>query len=74
MKVTKLDDHLLEQILENDENQQFSIIEHYGLSDNEVKLVVKEWYLRRFLQVSEVVIQDEFGNDLEELLDLDFNN
>lgn len=76
MKVTKLDDHLLEQILENDENQQFSIIEHYGLSDNEVKLVVKEWYLRRFLQVSEGVIQDEFGNDLEELLDLDldFNN
>lgn len=73
MKVTKLDDHLLEQILENDENQQFSIIEHYGLSDNEVKLVVKEWYFRRYLRL-EGVIQDEFGNDLEELLDLDFNN
>ena len=73
MKVTKLDDHLLEQILENDENQQFSIIEHYGLSDTEVQLVVKEWYFRRYLRL-EGVIQDEFGNDLEELLDLDFNN
>ena len=71
IKPTKLNDHLLEQILENDEDQQFSIIEHYGLTNNEVKLIVKEWYLKHFLQFSEGVIQDEFGNDLEELLDLD---
>jgi hypothetical protein len=67
MKVTKLDDHLLEQMLEN--HNEFSIIEHYGLSENEVKLVVKEWYLNGMCLD---ILQNENGSDLEELLDLEF--
>jgi hypothetical protein len=64
---TKLNDHLLYQILSNDEDNKFSIIKHYGLTNNEVKLIVKEWYLSL-----EQTIQDEYGNDLEEIVELEF--
>jgi hypothetical protein len=64
---TKLNDNLLEQILFNDKNNEFSIIKHYGLTNNEVKLIVKEWYLS-----VEPIIQDENGNDLEEIVELNF--
>ena len=67
IKATKLDDHLLEQILLNDDNNVFSIIEHYGLTNNEVKLIVQEWYLS-----IEEILQDENGNDLEEIVDINF--
>ena len=71
MKATKLNDQLLYQILMDDEQVDFSIIEHYGLTDNEVRLIVKEWYTNGMMPD---ILQNANGQDLEELVDLDFSN
>jgi hypothetical protein len=71
MKATKLNDQLLYQILMDDEQVDFSIIEHYGLTHNEVRLIVKEWYTNGMIPD---ILQNENGQDLEELVDLDFSN
>jgi hypothetical protein len=71
MKATKLNDQLLYQILMDDEQVYFSIIEHYGLTDNEVRLIVKEWYTNGMMPD---ILQNANGQDLEELVDLDFSN
>ena len=47
-----------------------SIINHYGLTKNEVKRIVHEWYINEFLPNGVGVIQDEYGNDLEEIVDI----
>ena len=71
MKATKLNDQLLYQILMDDEQVYFSIIEHYGLTDNEVRLIVKEWYTNGMMPD---ILQNANGQDLEELVDLDCSN
>ncbi len=63
MEITRIDKHLHEQM--QDENVNFSMIEHYGLSKFEVLIIVNEWYLNGMF---DGIIEDEFGNDLAEVI------
>jgi hypothetical protein len=67
--IKKLDDIMLASILADDDYDVFRITEHYQLTENEIKLVVKEWYLNGMCLD---ILQTEDGIDLEELLDLEF--
>jgi len=63
MEITRIDKHLYEQM--QDENVNFNMIEHYGLSKFEVLIIVNEWYLNGMF---DGIIEDEFGADLAEVI------
>jgi hypothetical protein len=46
------------------------VTKFYGLTKKEVKRIVHEWYICEFLPKGKGVIQDEYGNDLEEIVDI----
>lgn len=60
---TQLDKHLFEQLEED--NPKFNIIQHLGLNTFEVLQIVKEWYTNGMYTD---ILQDEKGNDLEEII------
>ena len=63
MTATKLDLHLFTQIKQ--QNEDFLLIDHLGLTDFEVLQIVKEWYINKIGDI----LQNEDGKDLEEVID-----
>ena len=51
----------------------YRITKDYKLTKREVQRIVHEWYIFEFLPNNLGVIQDEFGNDLEELVEINFD-
>lgn len=64
MSITRINKHLYEQLSEQN-NNEFSIIEHYGLNKFEILTIVNEWYLNGMF---DGIIEDEFGSDLAEVI------
>jgi hypothetical protein len=63
-KPTELNQQLHLQLCEADNN--FNVIDHLGLNHYEVLQVVAEWYTNGMFGS---ILQDENGNDLEEIIE-----